>query len=472
MISIEQAVFTSAQTDRSAGYQVVATSPGVCAADVRELAVWGPSHDAMISSATGATSVNFHPLPSGAYCISRTTPSGPEYSGRRGARIYTQCLVVSPESLGRFANNPFALLKAVSAGGSLRAYDKVPKRLSRLRLVGRASAVDESLLGQLCPDPGPRWMAAIVQAALNSPAVALAGDFPAEKIVAGLINCMPPECRANFSFSTGLKLSSRRPFRVVALPSEGDEQRRANRLHDLSVLNLDEEPPSEFTPTESWARLVERVIESSQVPFLSRHLSEDRDDCSLENLGVFGLRLLGELDASRAESKPAEATTFAPEQPPCSKNTGSLHRLRPPTTPSRRGLDAPDGNSAYRRGHEPHERFQADTPPSMPKSQLDAPSKVLCPDSPEVVKKLERLDDIVYQAMAGSLDSVAELRAFWPRLRDELGVEMIAESREQYLRYALRIREGIAALDHSGQDRQADRAIQALDVLCVIFDAV
>jgi len=482
MISIEQAVFTSAQTDRSAGYQVVATSPGVCEADIRELTVWGPSHDAMIGSATGATSVNFHPLPSGAYCVSRTTPAGSEYSGRRGARIYTQCLVVSPEALGRFANNPFALLKAVSAGGSLRAYDTVPKRLDRLRLVGRANVVDESLLGQLCRDPGPRWMGAVVQAALDSPAVGIAGRVPAERIIAGLINCMPPECRTEFSFSTGLKLSSRRPFRVVALPAETDEQRRANRLYNLSVLNLADEPPSEFTPSESWARLVERVLKSSQVSFLGRHLSEDHDDCSLQNLSAFGLQLLEELDTSLllqgtsgSESKTDQTPTFALGKPRWTNDTGNRGRARPKTTSPKRfpgESDDPGGSNEYRRGHEPHKQFQGSSSPSTPECQLTAPSKALCSDSPRMREKLRQMDDLVYQAMSGSSDSVDELRAFWPRLRTELGEEMIAESREQYLRYALKIWEEGAGHPHPDNPRQSARAVQALDVICVIFDEV
>ena len=482
MISIEQAVFTSAQTDRSDGYQVVATSPGVCEADLRELTVWGPSHDAMSRPATGAASVNCHPLPSGAYCVSRSTPAGSEYSGRGGARIYTQCLVVSPEALGRFANNPFALLKAVSAGGSLRAYDTVPKRLSPLRLVGRASVVDELLLGQLCRDPGPRWMATLVQAALDSPAVAVAGDVPAERIIAGLLNCMPPECRTEFSFSTGLKLSSRRPFRVVALPAETDELRRASRLYDLSVLNLADEPPSEFIPTASWARLVERVLESSQVSFLSRHLSDHGKDCSMEDLSAFGLQMLEELDTSllarspsRSESKPDETPGFAFGQPRRTNHPGKFGGAKSKTPSPKRGLggsDDSDGNSEYRRGHKPHERFQADTPPSTPKCQLDAPSTALCPDSPEVMEKLERLDDLVYQAMSGSSDALEELKRFWLRLRAELGVEIVAEAREQYLRYALTIWETGTGLAHPGNDRQPARAVQALDVLCVIFDEV
>jgi len=142
---------------------VVATSPGVCEADVRELTVWGPSHDALLESTPDAVSLNFHPLPSGSYCVSRTSPAGWEYSGRGGARVYTQCLIVSPETLARFANNPFALSRAALAAGLLRLHDEVPKRLAPLRLTGRAPACDSTLLARLCANPGPDWLASLVQ---------------------------------------------------------------------------------------------------------------------------------------------------------------------------------------------------------------------------------------------------------------------------------------------------------------------
>ncbi|NIP86516.1 MAG: hypothetical protein GTO03_13495, partial [Planctomycetales bacterium] len=71
-----------------------------------------------------------------------------------GARIYTQCLIVSPETLWRFANNPFALLRAALASGSLRLYNQVPERLEPVRLAGRAAVLDTALLARLRTNPG------------------------------------------------------------------------------------------------------------------------------------------------------------------------------------------------------------------------------------------------------------------------------------------------------------------------------
>jgi hypothetical protein len=483
---IEQAIFTSAETDRSSGYQVVATSPGVSEADARELSVWGPSHDALLCSDPGAVSVNFHPLPSGAYNIGRTTLAGSEYSGRRGARVYTQCLIVSPDSLRRFANNPFALLKAASAGGSLRSYDEVPKRLKPLRLVGRAAVVDETLLNQLCRELGPAWLASLVQAALASSMIGIAGGSEPEQVIAGLINCLPPECRTQFSFSTGLKLSSRRPFRVVAVPQNSSEQRRAKRLYDLTILDVSGGPPSEAAPTESWAQLVHRALKSNRTSFLNKHLSGSRSDFSPQDLPALGLQLLEELDASSLENDPLDVE-------PDSTDGGHGRAGRSKATdgagiqPGRRGKRKPTGKSTshpagnettgpnrrFRQDHEPHPGFQREpAAATATKNPIQVPSKTLHPDSPEVLEKLERLDDLVFGAIAEKESLAEELKSFWPSVRAELGEALTAESREQYLRYALSLWERfVDPADPTGTHRP-ERAIRALDVLCVLFDEV
>lgn len=446
---IEQAVFTSAQTDHGGGYQVVATSPGVCDADIRELAVWGPSHDALLESAPNAMSFNFHPLPSGAYCVSRTTPAGWEYSGR-GARVYTQCLIVEPETLARFANNPFALLRAALANGALRVYDQIPAELDGLRLAGRATAVDATLLTRLAANPGPEWMASLVQAALDSVTIALVGGPPADQLIAGLFNCLPSECRPEFSFSTGLKFSSRRPFRVVALAGDPEEQRRVERLYNVAVLRMNDEPPVEFTPIDTWARLILRVLKSGRVSFLASQMNAHQGELAMEDLSALGLQYLEEFDATALVRDVSEDE--GPEE-------GDGH--------------APPGAATSEEiswAHAPHQRLEGEArAPAALKCKENAPSKLLHPNDPEVLRTLEQLDDLVYEAIAGNPAALDQLRLLWPRVRADLGEELLAESRAQYLRYALSIWE--ECLGPEGV-RQPERAVQSLDVLCLLFDQV
>lgn len=203
---VQQAIFTSAKTDRSAGYQILAASPGLAESDRRELAAWGPSHDSLLDTGPDALSVNFFPLPSGSFCVSRTTPAGWEYSGRGGYRIYTHCLIASPEVLWQFANHPLALLSAAMAGGCLEPLDAIPARLEPLELRETTTAGDTGGLARLAAEVGPASLATFVEAALTSVCLAVRGPVPTDCLVGGLLDCLPLDCRTLISFSTGLNL--------------------------------------------------------------------------------------------------------------------------------------------------------------------------------------------------------------------------------------------------------------------------
>jgi len=447
MPNIEQAIFTSAETDRSAGYQVVAGSPGLCESDAHELAVWGPSHDSMLSLDSDAVSLNFHPLPSGAFCVSRTTAAGWEYSARGGHRVYTHCLLVPPEVLRRFANNPFALMKAAVAAGAVQTYGRVPGRLEPLGLAGGAAPVDQTLLVRLAANPGPQRIAALVQAALDSPCLALAAGPSAGELIAGLLNCLPVECRTEFSFSTGLKFSSRRPFRIVTLSDDPAEQRWLAQRANVTVLPLDAELPVPATVIDGWAQLIGRVLAGGWISFLGTELSKPHSRLVTADLPALGLQLLEDLDACELRSDHAEEQRFTPAEPVAE------------------GLDSLDG---LQRAHSAHRRFgKTRETATAQKSTFAAPSTTLEPSPPAVLEKLELLDDLVYQAIGGQATALEQLRTLWPQVLEELGEELVAESREQYLRYALSIWED--CVEPSGI-RNPSRAVQALDVLCTLFE--
>ena len=291
MPRIEQAVFTSIESDAAAGYAVVARSPGVCEEDARELAVWGPSHDSMLDSSPAAESYNFHPLPSGAWCISRSVPVGGEcHAG--GQRVYTQCLVVPPEVLLRFGNNPFALMHAASAdglwqvGSEIRQGDDEAGQVGNLSYVSRleplvltaggAAPVDQALLAFLAADPGPENVATMVQTARHAVCLALGCRPSPTPLIAGLFSCLPPECRLEFSFSTGLKFSPRRPFRIVALSGDPAERCWIANYSNVAVLELrgGKTPPP--TPIDGWARLIRQTLSTGHIPFLAAQVSKRR----------------------------------------------------------------------------------------------------------------------------------------------------------------------------------------------------
>jgi hypothetical protein len=60
-------------------------------------------------------------------------------------------------------------------------------------------------------------------------------------------------------------------------------------------------------------------------------------------------------------------------------------------------------------------------------------------DAPEVRELLESLDDAVFEALSGSETALAETRKLWPAIAAALEPDVLEESREQYLRYAVEL---------------------------------
>jgi len=487
MNTVEQAIFTSAQTQRSAGYQLLGRSPGVSEDDARALAVWGPSHDSLLALGQQAQSYNFHPLPSGTFCISRTVAAGFEYSGRGGRRVYTQCLIVDPKQLRRFNNNPFALVRAALAGGMLRVYDDVPAELPTLNLVGGASPVDQALLGRLVEQFGGGRMAALVQAAMESACVAVIGNEWTSEAIAGLINCLPPACRDEFTFSTGLKYSSRRPFRVIGLSDDPAEHRWLAHRANVEIVNLLDDPPRSV-PVDGWARFVGRALATGRVSVLAGELAKHPWDVELDELPAWGLQLVEDVDASALHDEtpydnddpdePDDIPSAADAEPTEARD---LDRDAPAADPE---PSAVKFHPVRQLAHAAHQLLPTTKPnPARASELLTAPSGTLGDEAPESLTMLERLDDLVYDAVAGKEGATDELRQFWPEVLDELGEELVAESREQYLRYALSTWQdtadgadnaGRAGADNAGRagadGRDPMQAVHALEVLTVLFD--
>ena len=463
---IEQAIFTSAETSRREGYQLVAHSAGIDEADLRELSAWGPSHDSLLESGDDAVSVNFFRLPSGGYCVSKTTPGGQEYSARGGPKVYTQCLVVDAEGLARFANNPFALLNAAFAQGSVRVHEKIPETLEAFRLAGRAAPVDQALLGQLRGEPGVTWLAAVLEAAIASPALALVGGSQPLRLVAGLFHCLPVECRPHFSFSTGLKYSPRRPFRVLCLSDDPVELRRLARLGERTVLELGGKPPQRFTATNGWGGFVSSSIAAGKLTFLAQQLATARPALTLEHLPALGQQLLEQM-ASESPALVDQGQGNLGSPPAERHGVRSLQKstAEPPTAVAA----APTADDQHR-ADAAHPRFQRTSQPrtAAPIADLPAdPSQTLGMQCPKALETLELLDDLVFESIAGKPGAIDQLKALWPTALAQVGNELIDESREQYLQHALRVWQECVDGD---QIHNPALAVSTMDVICLLFN--
>ena len=235
---LEQAIFTSVRSTRLDGYQLAATSSGIKEAVVKELTIWGPAHDSLWDTRHDARSVNFHPLATGEFCVSCTTLAGAEYSGRGGGRVYSQMFVVPREALERFAWDPFLILRALSASGRLVVHDTVPQSLPQVPLLGRSDQPDESLTRQVIDEIGAKVFSDVVEAVATCRSVALLTSGHVERLYQAILHSFSPEDRLTISFTTNLKDSARRPFKLFVLPNDPTIVRQSTRLNGARVVDL------------------------------------------------------------------------------------------------------------------------------------------------------------------------------------------------------------------------------------------
>ena len=145
----------------------------------------------------------------------------------------------------------------------------------------------------------------LVQSVLTTACtVAVSGLASAEQLIAGLLDCLPIECRTAISFSTGLRYSSRRPFRILPLPHDSAARRCLARRPNVTVLDLAAQKPCGSMLDNNWARLIERLLSESQIGLLADTLSQPRPDLTPGDLPAFCLRLVEEIETTSAVGMP------------------------------------------------------------------------------------------------------------------------------------------------------------------------
>ncbi|HEY1598263.1 MAG TPA: hypothetical protein VGG64_01585 [Pirellulales bacterium] len=85
----------------------------------------------------------------------------------------------------------------------------------------------------------------------------------------------------------------------------------------------------------------------------------------------------------------------------------------------------------------------------------------------DLVEQLGLLDDVVFEAIAGRAGALAKLQSLWPQVKSAVGPALVDESREQYVRHALRVWRRCLA----GEElHDPAHALAALDVVSLLFD--
>ena len=215
----EQAVFTSLPRRGRGGYHLVSRSRGVGAADAQALERWAPSHGALIVDGTNRTSVNFHPLPSGRFALSRTCTGPPEYSGRGGHQLYTHFLIVDDAVMQAVGFQPFSLYRDAIALGYLLYQPDPSKVLEPVTLSQLHPTRDTAFWADRTVELGFPPLGPMEKQLQSGHPVRFAYSGDRIALAECLIGLLPPEVVASTSFSTSLVPSSDRPF-VLTLVKE------------------------------------------------------------------------------------------------------------------------------------------------------------------------------------------------------------------------------------------------------------
>lgn len=209
LIKVEQAIFTSVRSRRHQGYHLVAQSPGFESSLVPVLSTWGPSHGSLLDDQPTAESINFAPLTPDWCAVSRTTYGGPEYSGRGGLQVFTRFILMRRDQLAGYENNALALIRTAMTLGFLRLHVAPPEQLEAIELPDHALAdvVEQTEAAHVPIDDVMRILRFQNRVAI----LGLRNPYPT---LAQIIQGTPREERLHLSFTTGLKPSVHRDFRL------------------------------------------------------------------------------------------------------------------------------------------------------------------------------------------------------------------------------------------------------------------
>jgi hypothetical protein len=220
-VPADQAIFTSLPRRGKTGYHLVARSPGVSDADANTLATWSPSHGSLIVDASNHTSVNFHPLPSGRYALSRTCEGLGEYSGRGGRQLYTHTLIVDDKTLRQAGNHPITVYRDAMALGYFRYHPEPESTLPAVPLSSLYMVRDDAYWTERAGALGISSPGPLVEKMTSGKTVELTYGGDRTLLAECQIGLLPFDVRPRLSFATSLRPSMVRPFQLVLIDVSG-----------------------------------------------------------------------------------------------------------------------------------------------------------------------------------------------------------------------------------------------------------
>lgn len=215
-MQLEQAAFTSVRTQHTQGYHLVGRSPGIDETVAQWLSQWGPTHAALADTNVDASSLSFFHGPGEKMAVARSVYGCPEYSERGGLQVVTYFAVFQRRQLSGYENNPLYLIQSLTSAGCLRFQHESVEDLPLLEVPNHSFAARCENHRSLTPLSAE--LQHVTAAIQDDRRVAVLGSAAPHVSLEQLFLHTPSDQRLELTFTTGLKPSVHRPFRLAFFP--------------------------------------------------------------------------------------------------------------------------------------------------------------------------------------------------------------------------------------------------------------
>jgi hypothetical protein len=305
-----------------------------------------------------------------------------------------------------------------------------------------------------------------------------------------------------------LRFSVRRKLRLFVAPSDEAERRQVLRASRCDLLDTSDAGLAAVKIEHGWSALLRSALAAERPLDLTVLFSQPRPGLTGAGLDQLGNELAADLANGKiSRVSPLRATdyhritdsvrdasglkvTLSPEALAEWRSVRDTHHENQALRETKHNVEAPQKPDRRQPKQPPtpepvesaeDDNFARRSPPAASPSKdrggRQAPAasatatmtrkSVDADADPEVVEKLELLDDLVYEAIEGKREALAKLRKQWPQMLATLGPQAIEESRLLYVERAT----AVWAQHNSGILRQPDLAAAALEVLTLILGA-
>ena len=469
---------------------VVATDQ-IHAIDLKELSDWFSERLPDSPFRFEAANLFFHPLPSGNLTLGRMKPAN---HLKKEHSFYVHYLIVSPQSLLRFANNPIALYQHLLAENGQPFFHKPQGQLKPIRLlepICPIPPVDKQVLGELIKNPGPKATAVLLQTALDSVCTFFSGGPSAIQMLYGLFNLLPLSWRTELTFSTDLHFSLSRPFKLVGIPPQTNKFPIHSNDHGISFCDLDTLQKKECKDTflESWSLLIFHLLQRQEFgPLQKIYQEESRSvpglptaDCppgsNPEELRILGNRCLRTLFTPQANHERTIRKQSILRKP----NQGENAELTPFVFPDfeKTGFPIPEPNwldATFAEINQPD--FGEGSPIPTPLATMIQQKVVKINDTESSLRKrikkypylkdeLRWLDSCTARVLLGDSSAQIPFRKCWNNIRRQTDAVEQLELTEDYL---LLIRDFMTSCSLRNEPRLLERDINILELLDVLLE--